>query len=242
MDLDGREFFAPPRNELCSVDLDVVQHDGARPEPLPAQWRNVEPVRAARRAGDLDTDEVEHQHRVDPVVDGRPQQFGLGAGLLQRAERVDPSRARSAATPLSPDAASASASNPPSPNRYSAARTVATRRSTIVATSGAMRPCAASRTYSSRVRSPTARSRAINRIASSTCCSEISSTGSGFTVCVAEVVGEPANVRHVVIGFLEAVDWQKLDEAVLDRDDLDGRPGELTRGMLAQLREWAAGA
>ncbi|MGX1668610.1 hypothetical protein [Streptomyces sp. NPDC055400] len=59
---------------------------------------------------------------------------------------------------------------------------------------------------------------------------------------LAEVVVEPADVRHVVIGFLDAVDWQKLDETVLDRDDLDGRPGELTRGMLAQLREWAAGA
>lgn len=59
---------------------------------------------------------------------------------------------------------------------------------------------------------------------------------------LAEVVVEPADVRHVVIGFLDAVDWQKLDEAVLDRDDLDGRPGELTRGTLAQLREWAAGA
>lgn len=59
---------------------------------------------------------------------------------------------------------------------------------------------------------------------------------------LAEVSVEPADVRHVVVGFLDAVDWQKLDEAVLDRDDLDGRPGELTRGMLAQLREWAAGA
>ncbi|MFJ6661372.1 hypothetical protein ACIQNG_34260 [Streptomyces sp. NPDC091377] len=59
---------------------------------------------------------------------------------------------------------------------------------------------------------------------------------------LAEVVVEPADVRHVVIGFLDAVDWQKLDEAVLDRDDLDGRAGELTRGTLAQLREWAAGA
>ncbi|MBK3575989.1 hypothetical protein JHN63_19635 [Streptomyces sp. MBT65] len=59
---------------------------------------------------------------------------------------------------------------------------------------------------------------------------------------LAEVVVEPADVRHVVIGFLDAVDWQKLDEAVLDRDDLDGRPGELARGTLAQLREWAAGA
>ncbi|MER6548338.1 hypothetical protein [Streptomyces sp. NPDC001250] len=59
---------------------------------------------------------------------------------------------------------------------------------------------------------------------------------------LADVVVEPADVRQVVIGFLGAVDWRRLDEAVLDRDDLDGKPGELTRGMLAQLREWAASA
>lgn len=59
---------------------------------------------------------------------------------------------------------------------------------------------------------------------------------------LAEVMAEPSDLRHVVIGFLDAVDSQKLDEAVLNRDDLDGRPGELTRGLLAQLREWAARA
>lgn len=59
---------------------------------------------------------------------------------------------------------------------------------------------------------------------------------------LAEVVVEPADMRHVVIGFLDAVDWRRLDEAVLERSDLDGAPGELTRGVLAQLREWAAGA
>ncbi|MGV2916250.1 hypothetical protein [Streptomyces alfalfae] len=59
---------------------------------------------------------------------------------------------------------------------------------------------------------------------------------------MAEVVAEPADVRHVVIGFLDAVDWRQLDEAVLDREDLDGQPGELTRGVLAQLKEWAASA
>ncbi|MFK8850108.1 hypothetical protein [Streptomyces sp. Ac-502] len=56
---------------------------------------------------------------------------------------------------------------------------------------------------------------------------------------LADVVVEPADVRHVVAEFLNAVDWRKPDEAVLARDDLDGAPGELTRGMLAQLREWA---
>ncbi|MFG2143663.1 hypothetical protein ACGFRG_05610 [Streptomyces sp. NPDC048696] len=58
----------------------------------------------------------------------------------------------------------------------------------------------------------------------------------------ADVLVEPADVRHVVIGFLEAVDWRSLDAAVLDRADLDGGPGELTRGVLAQLKEWAAHA
>ncbi|MEN2416980.1 hypothetical protein AABB02_02605 [Streptomyces rimosus] len=59
---------------------------------------------------------------------------------------------------------------------------------------------------------------------------------------LADVRVEPADVRHVVAGFLDAVDWRKLDEAVLARDDLDGAPDELTRGMLAQLREWALSA
>lgn len=59
---------------------------------------------------------------------------------------------------------------------------------------------------------------------------------------LAEVMAEPADLRHVVLQFLDAVQWQKLDQAVLNRDDLDGQPGELTRGMLAQLREWAASA
>ncbi|MFD9418757.1 hypothetical protein ACFWC9_29165 [Streptomyces goshikiensis] len=59
---------------------------------------------------------------------------------------------------------------------------------------------------------------------------------------LAEVMAEPADLRHVVVQFLDAVPWQKLDQAVLNRDDLDGQPGELTRGLLAQLREWAASA
>ncbi|GCD39701.1 hypothetical protein OEIGOIKO_07557 [Streptomyces chrestomyceticus JCM 4735] len=53
---------------------------------------------------------------------------------------------------------------------------------------------------------------------------------------------EPADVRRVVAGFLDAVDWRRLDEAVLARGDLDGAPGELTRGVPAQLREWALSA
>ncbi|MGD3109491.1 hypothetical protein [Streptomyces sp. YGL11-2] len=58
----------------------------------------------------------------------------------------------------------------------------------------------------------------------------------------AEVRVEPADLRHVVLGFLDAVDWRNLNEAVLRRGDLDGAPGELTRGLLAQLKEWAADA
>ncbi|KOT93591.1 hypothetical protein ADK70_13835 [Streptomyces rimosus subsp. pseudoverticillatus] len=59
---------------------------------------------------------------------------------------------------------------------------------------------------------------------------------------LADVVVEPADVRRVVAGFLDAVGWRKLDEAVLGRDALDGEPGKLTRGVLAQLREWAMSA
>ncbi|MFH8635494.1 hypothetical protein [Streptomyces goshikiensis] len=59
---------------------------------------------------------------------------------------------------------------------------------------------------------------------------------------LAEVSAEPADLRHVVVDFLNAVDAQKLDEAVFAREDLDGRPGELTRGLLSQLKEWAASA
>ncbi|KOT65814.1 MULTISPECIES: hypothetical protein [Streptomyces] len=59
---------------------------------------------------------------------------------------------------------------------------------------------------------------------------------------LADVRVESADVRHVVAGFLDAVDWRKLDEAIPGRDDLDGAPGELTRRMPAQLREWALSA
>lgn len=65
--------------------------------------------------------------------------------------------------------------------------------------------------------------------------------GFGFD-SLADVMAEPADLRHVVVDFLNAVDAQKLDEAVFARDDLDGRPGELTRGLLTQLKEWAASA
>ncbi|MEU2794813.1 hypothetical protein [Streptomyces sp. NPDC007100] len=34
---------------------------------------------------------------------------------------------------------------------------------------------------------------------------------------LADVSVEPADVRHVVAGFLDAVDWRRLDEAVLAR-------------------------
>ncbi|MGI5526803.1 hypothetical protein ACQEVX_05050 [Streptomyces syringium] len=59
---------------------------------------------------------------------------------------------------------------------------------------------------------------------------------------IAEVMAEPSDLRHVVVDFIRSIDWRKLDEAVLGRDDLDGKPGELTRATLAQLREWAISA
>ncbi|MFI1801921.1 hypothetical protein ACH427_31925 [Streptomyces sp. NPDC020379] len=59
---------------------------------------------------------------------------------------------------------------------------------------------------------------------------------------MAEVVVEPADLRHVVHDCLGSIDRRQLDTAVPARDELDGEPGELTRGVLSQLREWAAGA
>ncbi|MEU1377754.1 hypothetical protein ABZ442_29495 [Streptomyces triculaminicus] len=59
---------------------------------------------------------------------------------------------------------------------------------------------------------------------------------------LAEVIAEPSDLRHVVVDFIQSVDWRQLHEAVLARDDLDGEPGELTRATLAQLREWAISA
>ncbi|WP_424217004.1 hypothetical protein ACN20G_33460 (plasmid) [Streptomyces sp. BI20] len=43
-----------------------------------------------------------------------------------------------------------------------------------------------------------------------------------------------------VADFLAETNPEMLHRAALARTDLDGRPGELTRAVLATLREWAA--
>ncbi|MFH8294970.1 hypothetical protein [Streptomyces sp. NPDC018059] len=47
---------------------------------------------------------------------------------------------------------------------------------------------------------------------------------------------------EVIVAFLAGIDPVRLQQAALDRDDLDGSPTELTTAMLHQLAAWAGGA
>ncbi|QKV98261.1 hypothetical protein HUT19_41835 (plasmid) [Streptomyces sp. NA02950] len=44
-----------------------------------------------------------------------------------------------------------------------------------------------------------------------------------------------------IVAFLAGIDPSRLQQAALNRDDLDGSPTELTTAMLRQLTEWAGG-
>ncbi|KAB1989801.1 hypothetical protein [Streptomyces triticiradicis] len=56
------------------------------------------------------------------------------------------------------------------------------------------------------------------------------------------VIGDPPDPGPAAAAFLSAISPAELEKAALDRHDLlDGRPHELTRAMLALLREWALG-
>ncbi|MFM9760801.1 hypothetical protein [Streptomyces scabiei] len=56
------------------------------------------------------------------------------------------------------------------------------------------------------------------------------------------VIGDPPDPGPAAAAFLSAISPAQLEKAALDRHDLmDGRPHELTRAMLALLREWALG-
>ncbi|WP_333745681.1 hypothetical protein [Streptomyces sp. IBSBF 2950] len=44
-----------------------------------------------------------------------------------------------------------------------------------------------------------------------------------------------------IVSFLAGIDPGRLQQAALNRDDLDGSPTELTTAMLRQLTEWAGG-
>ncbi|MEV4444629.1 hypothetical protein AB0K24_04045 [Streptomyces mirabilis] len=70
---------------------------------------------------------------------------------------------------------------------------------------------------------------------------------SSTATCVFEglahvVIGDPPDPGPAAAAFLSAISAAELEKAALDRHDLmDGRPHELTRAMLALLREWALG-
>lgn len=62
-----------------------------------------------------------------------------------------------------------------------------------------------------------------------------------FEGMVRVAVGEPEDPGPAAARFLQHVDWEQLEQAALNRPDLDGGPGGLTRAMLRQLAEWASG-
>ncbi|MCX5328129.1 hypothetical protein [Streptomyces sp. NBC_00140] len=69
------------------------------------------------------------------------------------------------------------------------------------------------------------------------------STSTGVFEGLAHVaIGDPPDPGPAAAAFLSAISPAELEKAALDRHDLmDGRPHELTRAMLALLREWALG-
>ncbi|MER6131900.1 hypothetical protein [Streptomyces sp. NPDC001815] len=69
------------------------------------------------------------------------------------------------------------------------------------------------------------------------------STATGVFEGLAHVViGDPPDPGPAAAAFLTAISPAELEKAVLARHDLmDGSPHELTRAMLALLRQWALG-
>ncbi|MFG2022310.1 hypothetical protein [Streptomyces sp. NPDC048825] len=69
------------------------------------------------------------------------------------------------------------------------------------------------------------------------------STATGVFEGLAHVViGDPPDPGPAAAAFLAAISPAELEKAALARHDLmDGSPHELTRAMLALLREWALG-
>lgn len=66
--------------------------------------------------------------------------------------------------------------------------------------------------------------------------------GTVFDGMARVVVGERPDPGPAAAAFLDAIDAGQLEKASLARHDLmDGGPHELTRVMLAQLKEWALG-
>ena len=65
--------------------------------------------------------------------------------------------------------------------------------------------------------------------------------GFSFDGMARVAVGEPLDPGPAAAAFLAAMDWEQLEQAALNRPDLDSGRGALTRAMLAQLTEWAHG-
>lgn len=55
------------------------------------------------------------------------------------------------------------------------------------------------------------------------------------------VVGDQPDPGPAAAAFLDAIDAGELEQAALNRPDLDNEPQALTRAMLRQLAEWARG-
>jgi hypothetical protein len=60
----------------------------------------------------------------------------------------------------------------------------------------------------------------------------------GFTQVAVATAAPPA---EAIAAFLTTVDAGMLQQAALNRTDLDGTPTELTTAILRQLAEWATG-
>lgn len=54
-------------------------------------------------------------------------------------------------------------------------------------------------------------------------------------------VGTEHDPGEAIAAFLANIDPAALEQAALNRDDLDGTKSELTKAMLAQLADWAQG-
>ncbi|TQE33063.1 hypothetical protein [Streptomyces ipomoeae] len=54
-------------------------------------------------------------------------------------------------------------------------------------------------------------------------------------------VASEAPPAEAITAFLASIDPARLQQAALERTDLDGTPTELTSAMLRQLTEWAGG-
>ncbi|GAA1111329.1 hypothetical protein [Streptomyces javensis] len=65
--------------------------------------------------------------------------------------------------------------------------------------------------------------------------------GVAFDGCAQVAVASEVPPADAIVAFLTSIEPARLQQAALNRDDLDGSPTELTSAMLRQLTEWAGG-